>query len=142
VRDRALAAIDDFLAASCRRGLRRMDGRFDIAVVGAACGGIARRCARPGARVLLLEAEAQPAIMPPALCRFLDGELWRTGGPAADHGFWPFLKENGFLVPRGALTLAATGRNAGSRHSPRGSRRLAFRSNCSAAARLKPAFPG
>ncbi len=91
-----------------------MDRIFDIAIVGAGMAGASLAAAlAPDARVLLLEAEAHPGYHATGRSAAFWTESY--GGP----GIQPlttasgqFLRDNGYLVPRGALTLGREGREA------------------------------
>jgi len=91
-----------------------MNGRFDIAIIGAGIAGasLAAELA-PHARVVLLEAEDRPG-------RHASGRsaaFWMEsyGGPAIlplTIASGPWLADGGFLGERGALTLARAGQEA------------------------------
>lgn len=87
------------------------NGRFDIGIVGAGMAGASLAAAlASSARVLLAEAEAQPGYH--ATGRSAAFWMESYGGPwvqplTAASG--PFLRDNGFLAPRGALTLGRHG---------------------------------
>src|SRR5258706_13304195 len=66
-----------------------------------------------GARVLLLEAEAQPGYHATGRSAAFWTESY--GGPGIQPltmASGPYLREHGFLTPRGALTLARAGQEA------------------------------
>ncbi len=85
-----------------------MEGRFDFAIVGAGMAGASLAAGlAPHGRVLLLEAEERPGYHATGRSAAFWTESY--GGPlvyplTAASG--PFLKGNGLLRPRGALTLA------------------------------------
>ncbi len=86
-----------------------MTERFDFAIAGAGMAGasLAAELVGCGARVLLLEAEAQPGYHATGRSAAFWTESY--GGPMVQPltaASGPFLFENGFLAPRGALTLA------------------------------------
>lgn len=92
-----------------------MSGAFDFAIVGAGIAGasLAAGLAR-SARVLLLEAEDRPGYHATGRSAAFWTESY--GGPLVhpltDASFG-FLNDNGFLAPRGALTLARAEEAAG-----------------------------
>lgn len=91
-----------------------MADRFDIAVIGAGMAGasLAARLA-PHARVLVIEAEAQPGYHATGRSAAFWTESY--GGPGVQPlttASGPYLRDHGFLVPRGALTLARRGEEA------------------------------
>lgn len=91
-----------------------MTERFDIVIVGAGMAGasLAAHLASE-ARVLLLEAEAQPGYHATGRSAAFWTESY--GGPGVQPlttASGPFLRDNGFLRPRGALTIARGGDEA------------------------------
>lgn len=91
-----------------------MDVLFDIAVVGAGMAGasLAAGLSR-SASVLLLEAEERPGYHATGRSAAFWTESY--GGPLVQPlttASGPFLRGNGFLTPRGALTLARKGQEA------------------------------
>lgn len=91
-----------------------MAERFDIAVAGAGMAGASLAAMlAPTARVLLLEAEERPGYHATGRSAAFWTESY--GGPGVQplttaSGAW--LQDNGFLKPRGALTLAKQGQEA------------------------------
>jgi len=93
-----------------------MDGRFDIAIAGAGMAGasLAAALAPAGARVLLLEAESAPGYHATGRSAAFWTESY--GGPGIQPlttASGPALREGGYLAPRGALTIARAGQEAG-----------------------------
>lgn len=88
--------------------------RYDIAVVGAGMAGASLAAALGGrVRVLLLEAEERPGYH--ATGRSAAFWVESYGGAAVQpltSASGPFLREHGFLTPRGALTIARAGQEA------------------------------
>ena len=84
---------------------------FDIAVVGAGMAGASLAALlAPHARVVLLEAEAQPGYHATGRSAAFWTESY--GGPLVQpltSASGAFLAEHGFLIPRGALTLGRAG---------------------------------
>ena len=92
-----------------------MAERFDIAVIGAGMAGasLAARLASH-ARVLVIEAEAQPGYHATGRSAAFWTESY--GGPGVQPlttASGPYLRDHGFHIPRGALTLARRGEEAG-----------------------------
>lgn len=91
-----------------------MDSVFDIAVVGAGMAGASLAAALAGsASVLLIEAEDQPGYHATGRSAAFWTESY--GGPVVQPlttASGRFLRDNGFLAPRGALTLARAGQEA------------------------------
>ena len=91
-----------------------MAERFDIAIVGAGMAGASLAASLAGsASVLLIEAEAQPGYHATGRSAAFWTESY--GGPGVQPlttASGPFLREHGFLSPRGALTLARDGQEA------------------------------
>ena len=91
-----------------------MAERFDIAIVGAGMAGASLAASLAGtASVLLIEAEAQPGYHATGRSAAFWTESY--GGAAVQPlttASGPFLREHGFLGPRGALTLARAGQEA------------------------------
>jgi D-arginine dehydrogenase len=91
-----------------------MAERYDIAIAGAGMAGASLAAMlAPSARVLLLEAEEQPGYHATGRSAAFWTESY--GGPGVQplttaSGAW--LQDNGFLKPRGALTLAKAGQEA------------------------------
>lgn len=87
---------------------------FDIAIVGAGMAGASLAAQVAGrARVLLLEAEDRPGYHSTGRSAAFWTESY--GGPQIQPlttASGPFLRDNGFLTPRSALTLARRGREA------------------------------
>lgn len=85
-----------------------MAERYDIAVIGAGMAGASLAAALEGrARVLLIEAEAQPGYHATGRSAAFWTESY--GGPGVQpltSASGPFLRDGGFLRPRGALTIA------------------------------------
>lgn len=85
-----------------------MEQRFDFAIVGAGIAGASLAAGLAGAgRVLLIEAEDQPGYHATGRSAAFWTESY--GGPQVlplTTASYPFLKDNGLLAPRGALTLA------------------------------------
>lgn len=88
-----------------------MAQRFDIALIGAGMAGASLAAAlAPHARVLLVEAEDRPGYHATGRSAAFWTESY--GGPGVQPlttASGPFLHEQGFLAPRGALTLARAG---------------------------------
>ncbi|MFA7588119.1 MAG: FAD-dependent oxidoreductase [Novosphingobium sp.] len=91
-----------------------MEARYDIVVVGAGMAGASLAAtlaqAQAGASVLMLEAEARPGVHATGRSAAFWTESY--GGPLVQPlttASGPFLRDNGFLVPRGALTLGRVG---------------------------------
>ena len=88
--------------------------RADIAIIGAGMAGASLAAALGGdARVVLIEAEDRPGYHATGRSAAFWTESY--GGPAIQPlttASGPFLHEQGFLVPRGALTLARAGKRA------------------------------
>jgi D-arginine dehydrogenase len=88
-----------------------MPGRWDIAIVGAGMAGASLAATLAGrARVLLLEAEARPGYHATGRSAAFWTESY--GGPGVQPlttASGPFLREHGFVSPRGALTIAREG---------------------------------
>jgi D-arginine dehydrogenase len=91
-----------------------VDASFDIVVVGAGMAGASLAAAlADDARVLLIEAEAQPGYHATGRsAAFWTESYGGTGVQPLTTASGPFLRENGFLAPRGALTIGRTGREA------------------------------
>lgn len=91
-----------------------MTGRFDIAIVGAGMAGASLAAALGDrAQVLLLEAEARPGYHATGRSAAFWTESY--GGPGVQPlttASGAFLREHGFLSPRGALTIARLGQEA------------------------------
>lgn len=91
-----------------------MAGRFDIAIAGAGMAGASLAAELAGsARVLLLEAEDRPGFHATGRSAAFWTESY--GGPGIQPlttASGPWLRDNGFLTPRGALTLARAGQEA------------------------------
>ena len=91
-----------------------MSGRFDIAIAGAGMAGASLAAMlAPSARVLLLEAEERPGYHATGRSAAFWTESY--GGPGIQPlttASGPWLQDNGFLTPRGALTLAREGQEA------------------------------
>jgi D-arginine dehydrogenase len=91
-----------------------MPERYDIAIAGAGMAGASLAAMlAPSARVLLLEAEEQPGYHATGRSAAFWTESY--GGPGIQPlttASGPWLQENGFLAPRGALTLAREGQEA------------------------------
>ena len=95
-----------------------MTAYFDFAIVGAGMAGASLAAAlggsgTRGSSVLLLEAEGQPGYHATGRSAAFWAESY--GGPAVQPltaASGPFLQDNGFLGPRGALTLARAGQEA------------------------------
>lgn len=91
-----------------------MAERYDIAIAGAGMAGASLAAMlAPSARVLLLEAEQRPGYHATGRSAAFWTESY--GGPGVQplttaSGAW--LQDNGFLRPRGALTLAKAGQEA------------------------------
>lgn len=91
-----------------------MAEKYDIAIAGAGMAGASLAAMlAPSARVLLLEAEEQPGYHATGRSAAFWTESY--GGPGVQplttaSGAW--LQSNGFLKPRGALTLAKVGQEA------------------------------
>ncbi len=89
-----------------------MAPRFDIAIAGAGIAGasLAAALVSSGARVLLLEAEAQPGYHATGRSAAFWTESY--GGPGVQPlttASGPALRHGGYLSPRGALTIARAG---------------------------------
>ena len=89
-----------------------MEPRFDIAIAGAGIAGasLAAALAGSGARVLMLEAEAQPGYHATGRSAAFWTESY--GGPGVQPlttASGPGLRDGGYLSPRGALTIARAG---------------------------------
>lgn len=89
-----------------------MAARFDIAIAGAGIAGasLAAALMGSGARVLLLEAEAQPGYHATGRSAAFWTESY--GGPGVQpltSASGPALRDGGYLSPRGALTIARVG---------------------------------
>ncbi len=87
----------------------------DFAVIGAGMAGasLAAELAAVGARVVLVEAEAAPGYHATGRSAAFWTESY--GGPGVQPlttASGPFLREQGFLTPRGALTIARAGQEA------------------------------
>ncbi len=95
-----------------------MTQRFDIAIVGAGMAGASLAAAIAGqANVVLLEAEDQPGYHATGRSAAFWTESY--GGPmiqplTAASG--PFLRDGGFLSPRGALTIGRDAAELGNRY--------------------------
>lgn len=91
-----------------------MTPQFDIAIVGAGMAGASLAAQVAGkARVVILEAESQPGYHSTGRSAAFWTESY--GGPKVQPlttASGPFLRDNGFLRERGALTLARSGREA------------------------------
>jgi D-arginine dehydrogenase len=91
-----------------------MTERFDIAIVGAGMAGASLAAQLgAGASVLLLEAEDHPGYHATGRSAAFWTESY--GGPGIQPlttASGPWLRDNGFLTPRGALTLARRGQEA------------------------------
>jgi D-arginine dehydrogenase len=92
-----------------------MVARFDFALVGAGMAGasLAAQLAAAGASVLLLEAEDAPGYHSTGRSAAFWTESY--GGPGVQPlttASGPFLKDGGYLKPRGALTIAQVGQEA------------------------------
>ncbi|MBC2670821.1 NAD(P)/FAD-dependent oxidoreductase [Novosphingobium piscinae] len=92
-----------------------MEGRFDIAVVGAGMAGasLAARLVDSGARLALLEAEPTPGYHATGRSAAFWTESY--GGPLVQPlttASGPALHAGGYLTPRGALTIARAGDEA------------------------------
>lgn len=91
-----------------------MTERFDIAIVGAGMAGASLAAeVAAGASVLLLEAEDRPGYHATGRSAAFWTESY--GGPGIQpltSASGPWLRDNGFLTPRGALTLARKGQEA------------------------------
>lgn len=89
--------------------------RVDIAIIGAGMAGASLAAALgPGAKVVLVEAEERPGYHATGRSAAFWTESY--GGPGVQPlttASGPFLHQHGFLVPRGALTLAPAGNRAG-----------------------------
>ncbi len=88
---------------------------FDFAIVGAGMAGasLAAELADSGARVVMLEAEARPGYHSTGRSAAFWTESY--GGPAVQPlttASGAYLREQGYLSPRGALTLARSGQRA------------------------------
>ena len=92
-----------------------MSERCDIAIIGAGMAGASLAAELAGsASVLLIEAEAQPGYHATGRSAAFWTESY--GGARVQpltSASGPFLREHGFLSPRGALTLARAGQEAG-----------------------------
>jgi len=88
--------------------------RYDIVIAGAGMAGASLAAALAGrARVLVLEAEERPGYHATGRSAAFWTESY--GGPGVQPlttASGPFLREGGFLAPRGALTLARAGEEA------------------------------
>ena len=88
-----------------------MTERYDIAIVGAGMAGASLAAAIGGrARVVMLEAEERPGYHATGRSAAFWTESY--GGPAVQPlttASGPYLQDNGFLHPRGALTIARRG---------------------------------
>ena len=91
-----------------------METRFDIAIVGAGMAGASLAAALGGAaRALLVEAEAQPGYHATGRsAAFWTESYGGAGVQPLTTASGPFLRESGFLTPRGALTIGKAGREA------------------------------
>ena len=91
-----------------------MTQRFDIAIVGGGMAGASLAAAlAPHSSVLLLEAEAQHGYHATGRSAAFWTESY--GGPMVQPlttASGPYLRERGFLSPRGALTIARAGQEA------------------------------
>jgi D-arginine dehydrogenase len=92
-----------------------MNGRFDIAIVGAGMAGasLAAELAQ-SASVVMLEAEPTPGYHATGRSAAFWTESY--GGPGVQPlttASGPFLHDGGFLAPRGALTIARAGQEDG-----------------------------
>ena len=88
---------------------------YDIAIAGAGMAGasVAATLAQTGARVLLIEAESQPGYHATGRSAAFWTESY--GGPGVQPlttASGPYLRQGGYLAPRGALTLARSGQEA------------------------------
>lgn len=92
-----------------------MGARYDIAIVGAGIAGASLAAAIGSrARVLLVEAEDRPGYHATGRSAAFWTESY--GGPGVQPlttASGAFLQDNGFLSPRGALTIARAGQEAG-----------------------------
>jgi len=88
-----------------------MSERFDVAVIGAGMAGASLAAALgEGPRTVLLEAEDRPGYHATGRSAAFWTESY--GGPGVQPlttASGPWLRENGFLTPRGALTIARAG---------------------------------
>ena len=86
----------------------------DIAIIGAGMAGASLAAGlAPRARVLVIEAEERPGYHATGRSAAFWTESY--GGPVVQPlttASGPFLRDGGFLVPRGALTLARAGQEA------------------------------
>lgn len=91
-----------------------MGAAYDIAIVGAGMAGASLAAAVAGrARVLLLEAEDRPGYHATGRSAAFWTESY--GGPAIQpltSASGPFLRDGGFLSPRGALTIGRRGQES------------------------------
>ncbi len=92
-----------------------MTARFDIAIAGAGMAGasLAAALVPSGARVLLLEAESTPGYHATGRSAAFWTESY--GGPGVQpltSASGQALRDGGYLVPRGALTIARSGQEA------------------------------
>jgi D-arginine dehydrogenase len=88
-----------------------MTDRFDIAIVGAGMAGASLAAEIGGeARVLLLEAERHPGFHATGRsAAFWTESYGGAGVQPLTTASGPYLHEHGFLIPRGALTIARSG---------------------------------
>ncbi len=92
-----------------------MPSGFDIAIIGAGMAGASLAAEIGGdARVLLLEAERHPGFHATGRsAAFWTESYGGAGVQPLTTASGPYLQEHGFLSPRGALTIAREGQEAG-----------------------------